>query len=1031
MAPNFLPSLVTRHSSLSNCAALMCATLAAHISAAQFDLDPYSFREETNGVYRSFGQAVCAAPEPASPSIELHARIKPERCPSPNWAGLGLTACHTALDHWQLSFIKTPDITGSKHRFELKAMVGGVWGGENGTATLLKRKTSATWEYGREYDFSLVCSPERIEGTITDAATGKAVFHAAYKLSEGGTFPWRPAIHVNGELEGVLSNVRVTLPNAADTDIAPPAFPPFVPSGPETGLRGTATGFFHIETIDGRDWPIDPTGRAVILAGTQHISPRGAHSDVLGYSPYGRFVATNYPSTSAWADETLARLADWGFTMIGNACPFGLLGHKTLPHVRNIQLGQRVCRGDPDWYIKEWKFRPCSALPNVFHPQFAAACEWRAREQCAPFKDDPWLVGWFIDNELAWWCESRATLATGLFDAVAALPPEHSAKKELERWISKKSELSPEGALKPRSGHLSREAALNGGEVDFDIKVDFLRHYARTYYEKTTAAIRKADPNHMVMGSRYAGLNGAHPVVWEEAGRFCDIVTFNCYPWADLDMGIVFDKKGGVPMTERFQEYHGYAKKPLMITEWSFPAMDHGHPCTTGAGQRFRTQKERAEATSLFARTMLADPHVAGYDYFKWYDQPREGTTRWCPEDCNYGLVNDAGRPYPEITGVFKALHSDLLRWRLAPPPKPKPATPQGGCSKLESERERYWAVATVFATELNTEHWVLNTGHYQNADMKAISIQYPTASIQQPVSNASAPQPPCGVAEADGRWALSNGFMRLSGRIGSSYIADEIVFSWGADYSRGAVASSPAASPPAPPASAVGRLGALLATIDHGTNVWIDIDRVESATFSRDTTNGIVSVDVRATGALGREATLRPQSGHLNGEAALNGDCESNSIAFAISMRLSLAPGATSALAEIISFENLGKTPIPMRSLYMRVWPLDKTPVPMPRVPNLWKGPNEALWKTELIQPQPSASNLPQPPRGVAASWGITSVDASARSFRFWIHKDNGSLHPDASFAPRPSETDPIEIAPGASWTPPSPMSARIFIRQ
>ena len=128
-----------------------------------------------------------------------------------------------------------------------------------------------------------------------------------------------------------------------------------------------------METIDGRDWPIDPVGRAVILAGTQHIKPWGTFSDAAGYSPYGRFVATNYPSTAAWAEETLARLDDWGFTMLGNACALGVLAHKTLPHVRNIQLGQRVSRGDPDWYVKPWLFRPCSALPNVFHPGFAAA----------------------------------------------------------------------------------------------------------------------------------------------------------------------------------------------------------------------------------------------------------------------------------------------------------------------------------------------------------------------------------------------------------------------------------------------------------------------------------------------------------------------------------------------------------------------------------------------------------------------------------------------------------------------------------
>ncbi|MBR0056561.1 MAG: hypothetical protein IJP66_04465, partial [Kiritimatiellae bacterium] len=494
--------------------------------APAFDLDPFSFTEAPSGVYRSHGVAVCVATNaPPAPALSLTARIRPERCDCPNGATLGIAAYETPYDYWKLSLVKPSDAgkAAGKRNFELKAMVGDVWGGEKNIARRIRQKQRAQWEYGREYDFALKATPERVAGVVRDAATGEVLFEAEWALegfAPGAPAPlYRPALAVGGWFGGTIRAVETGLAPGASAGLAPgapaglapgapaglaPGAPapgrattretPFIPSGPDTGLFGAATGFFHMERIGGRDWPIDPTGRAVILAGAQHIKPQGVFSDAAGYSPYGRFVATNYPTVEAWADETLARLGDWGFTMLGNACALGVLAHKTLPHVRNLQMGQRVSWGDPEWHVREWGFKPCSALPNVFHPDFQAACEWRAREQCAPFKDDPWLVGWFIDNELAWWGTSKRIRGTGLYGLVAALPPEHSARRELERFLAERG-LSADQ-------NVPREA-----------KVAFLRHYARTYYEKTTAAIRKADPNHMILGSRYAGLDGADPVV--------------------------------------------------------------------------------------------------------------------------------------------------------------------------------------------------------------------------------------------------------------------------------------------------------------------------------------------------------------------------------------------------------------------------------------------------------------------------------------------------------------------------------------
>lgn len=193
---------------------------------------------------------------------------------------------------------------------------------------------------------------------------------------------------------------------------------------------------------------------------------------------------------------------------------------------------------------------------------------------------------------------------------------------------------------------------------------------AERYFKLTTEAIRKYDPNHLVLGCRFAGLDGAPESVWAAAGRYCDVVTFNCYPWADLDRNVVLDAKGGRPIVERFEAVYRLTHRPLLITEWSFPALDTGRPCLNGAGQRFKTQAERVEASGLFVRTMLAQPYVLGHSYFMWLDQPVLGTNGEHPEDCNYGLVSETGVPYDPLVRMFAALDRDvnILRKNIAMP---------------------------------------------------------------------------------------------------------------------------------------------------------------------------------------------------------------------------------------------------------------------------------------------------------------------------------------------------------------------------
>ena len=428
--------------------------------------------------------------------------------------------------------------------------------------------------------------------------------------------------------------------------------PPYEPVGYDTGMRDAATGFFRVKNCDdGRWWVIDPVGRGVVLLGVDHVTYRGHWCEKTQKFHHLEEMKKKFPNEEDWRKDTISRLRKWGFNLLGAGSSEDLK-HRGLVHTIFLSTGDEWAYSkDENLWICPNEDRPCSAFPNVFHPDWRKHCDDVAQRKCAPNRDDPWLFGYFIDNELAWWGRSHewGTSATGLFDE----------------------------AMKRKEGHPAREAALamakaagvkDGESVPTEVKLNFLRRAAELYFEGASSAIRRADPNHVVMGARFAGISGAHPEVWRVSGKYCDLVTFNCYPWADLDRNVVLNDAWSrkEPVVDAFARVYSWVQKPLLVTEWSFPALDSGLPCTQGAGQRFLTQRDRTAATELFAKTMLALPYLLGYDYFMWVDEPALGISKAFPENTNYGLINEKGVAYPEITGMFENLHRNLSKWRAA-----------------------------------------------------------------------------------------------------------------------------------------------------------------------------------------------------------------------------------------------------------------------------------------------------------------------------------------------------------------------------
>ncbi len=426
------------------------------------------------------------------------------------------------------------------------------------------------------------------------------------------------------------------------------------------GVTGEKTGFFHMERKDGRWWAIDPLGRGFYFTGVQSANYSGVRDFLTQRFFYAENNKKLFRTRAAWTKDCIDKLTAWGFNMLGHGCERAL-EHKGLVHARELAMTQRLCKNpkDPDLSICVETTPACSAFPNVFHPNFEAYCTEFAQKHCAPYKDDPWVAGWYVDNELAWWGDREAHYqprCNGLYETVVRLPKTHSAYTALQKFLADRG-------VKP------------GAPVPDALKREFLLYAAERYFSVTAKAIKAADPNHMLLGARFAGINGAADrAVFAIAARHSDVLTFNCYPWVDLDTNEIFVQQGGESVEKVFGEIYQLAQKPLLITEWSFPALDTGLPCAGGAGQRFATQELRAQASELWMRTLLALPYVAGWNYFRWVDQPASGIARHNREDTNYGLVNEKNDSYRPLVDVFTRLQKNVLAHRLQPLPAKKAA---------------------------------------------------------------------------------------------------------------------------------------------------------------------------------------------------------------------------------------------------------------------------------------------------------------------------------------------------------------------
>ncbi|MDQ0009811.1 hypothetical protein J2T07_001988 [Luteibacter jiangsuensis] len=433
-----------------------------------------------------------------------------------------------------------------------------------------------------------------------------------------------------------------------------------------------ATGWFHAQKHGGRWWLVTPEGHAFFSLGVNAVNLTDGRTYVQGreymfadpgaakgpfggaadsrsdqgsqrdngmnhgrwWDVYANNVARSLGDKAepAWRKRAVDRLKAWRFNTLGNwSDPAFADDHRIAYTVPILIQG--------DFNTVGTGFDYWGRMPDPFDPRFVKATEAAVANAAKGVRDDPWLLGYFADNELSWagrGPQGRWALATGSL----AQGPESPAKQAFLDYL-KKTHGNAATFAKAWDVPVANweQVAAKGfkapdpNEAHPAIAADyiaFLKLYANQYFRTVAQTLKQADPHHLFLGGRLAVRT---PEVEEASAAYADVTSINTY----------------TDLPEHGFDVAAFRKmdKPVLITEFHFGSADRG-PFGNGVAA-VASEEERGKAYARFVDAAVASGVIVGTHWFQYVDQPVTGRIL-DGENAHIGLVGITDIPFEGFT---------------------------------------------------------------------------------------------------------------------------------------------------------------------------------------------------------------------------------------------------------------------------------------------------------------------------------------------------------------------------------------------
>lgn len=358
-----------------------------------------------------------------------------------------------------------------------------------------------------------------------------------------------------------------------------------------------------------------------------------------------------------WQGHALDRLQAWGFNTLGNWSEPALGQARRMPYTLPLSIvgDYASISTGMDWWGR---------MPDPFDPRFAMATERAVAIAARDHRDDPWLIGYFADNELAWAApggdpKARYGLAYGTLRLTTDVPAKRAFLKQLRDKYRNQEGLSKAWGIELAAWELMEDPGFEAPlpnpehpEIERDYQY-FQQVFADTYFKTIADSLKWHAPNHLLLGGRYAV---STPEAVKACAEFCDVLSFNFYTLKPQD-GYDFASLAELD-------------KPVLVSEFQFGSRDRG-PFWPGPLELAR-EEDRGPAYGNFLKAALAQPMIVGAHWFQYLDQPASGRLL-DGENGHLGLVAITDMPYPGFVEAVRKSNLQAMGQLRAELEKPAP----------------------------------------------------------------------------------------------------------------------------------------------------------------------------------------------------------------------------------------------------------------------------------------------------------------------------------------------------------------------
>lgn len=240
--------------------------------------------------------------------------------------------------------------------------------------------------------------------------------------------------------------------------------------------------------------------------------------------------------------------------------------------------------------MEHWNGNP--EFPDVFSRDFAEYCEYIAAALCDGRADDPDLIGYFYVDIPAWL--------------------RHSTGRTFPQLVG----LA--GAARDRQ----------------------LADIAHKYYEVTTAAVRRHDSAHLILGDRYNGNLEIPEVVLRAAAEHIDVLSVQYFPGAE--------EADWRRMRDDLAHWHAITGKPIIIADAGSSAPTH---LRSDRWDGLASQEARGAHYAGALGAIADEPWLVGWHWCGYLENPARA----------WGVKSDTDEFHRAFTDRVTSVNGALL----------------------------------------------------------------------------------------------------------------------------------------------------------------------------------------------------------------------------------------------------------------------------------------------------------------------------------------------------------------------------------